>query len=278
MKSIIDFWKKDIINKLIVIVLLALIIGAFGSIYFLFTIPNGSTFYSGLLPFKTTVPTQTSTATLVPTPTTELFASLTPLPLPTSTGASSSSLTPFVATPIIFPTATQSQFTPTVITTSTAVAANSTLSSTTALACIPNNSPQTGNVVGVLDGNTIKVLLDSDGKIHVIRYIGIAVPKYGETQELYGNAAEIANYNLVFAKKVNLYSDVSDMDSAGRLLRYVTVGDDFINVELLQHGWATAASTPPNTACDSVFKNAEQTAHQAHVGRWMVVASTPSSP
>ncbi|MGD8403194.1 MAG: hypothetical protein PVJ21_06010 [Anaerolineales bacterium] len=32
--------------------------------------------------------------------------------------------------------------------------------------CIPNNPPQTGRVVDVVDGDTIKVLLDEDGKTY----------------------------------------------------------------------------------------------------------------
>ncbi len=129
----------------------------------------------------------------------------------------------------------------------------------------------------MLDGNTIKVLLSSDGKIYVVRYIGIAVPQYGETQELYGNVAEAENYNLVFAKNVNMFSDTSDRDSAGRLLRYVTVGDNFINLVMIQHGLATALTVQPDTACDAVFQSAEQIARQSQIGRW-VPTSTPSSP
>lgn len=131
--------------------------------------------------------------------------------------------------------------------------------------------------MGVLDGNTIKVLLDSDRKIYIVRYIGIAVPKYGQTQEPYGNVAEAENYNLVFAQNVNMFNDTSDKDSAGRLLRYVTVGDNFINLALIQHGLATAFTIQPDTTCDPVFQNAEQIARQSQIGRW-ASTSTPSSP
>lgn len=132
-------------------------------------------------------------------------------------------------------------------------------------------------MVGVIDGNTIKVLLDSDGKIYFIRYIGITVPQYGEVVQPYGEAAEAVNYKLVFAQKVNLFEDASDKDSAGRLLRYVMAGNVFVNWQMVQDGFATAMSAPPNTACDSVFQNAEQVARQAEVGRW-VATPTPSSP
>jgi len=281
MKTIIDFWKKDIINKLIILVLSALIVGFLAFLYFLFTIPQGSIFYNTFFHAHGNIPTlisQAGTATPMPTPTTAFFPSMTPLPAPTSTGLSSSRLTPFAAATFILSlTPAQIQSTATAAPTLLMATLASTMSNSSAMACIPNRPPQVGRVVGVLDGNTIKVLLDSDGKIYVIRYIGIAVPKYGETQELYGEVAEAENYTLVFAKNVNMFSDVSDKDSAGRLLRYVTAGDNFINLALVQHGLATAFTVQPNTACDAVFQNAEQIARQSQVGRWMTTP-TPSSP
>ena len=281
MKTITDFWKKDIINKLIILVLSALSVGFLAFLYFLFTIPQGSILYDTFFHANGNIPTlisQASTATPMPTPTTAFFPSMTPLPASTSTGLSSSRLTPFAAaTLILSSTPTQIQSTGTTAPTLPLVTLVSTASNSSAMACIPHEPPQTGNVVGVLDGNTIKVLLHSDGKIYVIRYIGIAVPKYGETQELYGDVAEAENYSLVFAKSVNMFSDASDKDSAGRLLRYVTVGDNFINLALIQQGLATALTVQPDTACDAVFQNAEQIARQSQVGRW-VTTLTPSSP
>lgn len=237
MKAIIDFWKKDVINKMIILVLSVLIIGFLAFLYFLLTIPKGSTFYSAFFSANNNIPTlvsQASTATPMPTPTTAFFPSIMPRPASTSTGVSSSPLTPFA--PVTFipsPTPTHVQSTETTAPVSPSATLVSTASNSSATACIPNNPPETGRVVGVLDGNTIKVLLSSDGKIYVVRYIGIAVPQYGETQELYGNVAEAENYNLVFAKNVNMFSDTSDRDSAGRLLRYVTVGDNFINLVMI---------------------------------------------
>jgi endonuclease YncB( thermonuclease family) len=141
------------------------------------------------------------------------------------------------------------------------------------MACIPNTILQTGNVVGVIDGNTIKVLLASDGKIYVVRYIGIAVPKYGEVQEPYGEAAEIKNYNLVFGHTISMFADAADKDPAGRLLRFVMVDNTFVNLALVQQGLATPIPLPPNTACDPIFQNAEQVAEQSQIGRW---APTPT--
>ncbi|HEY9153206.1 MAG TPA: thermonuclease family protein, partial [Anaerolineales bacterium] len=74
----------------------------------------------------------------------------------------------------------------------------------------------------------------------------------------------------------NMFSDVSDKDSAGRLLRYVTVGDNFVNLILVQHGFATAASAQPNVACDAVFQSAQQTAQQSQAGMWIATPTLKS--
>jgi hypothetical protein len=91
MKRISDFWKKDLINKLITLALSMLTVGFFALIYFLLTIPKGSAFYSTFFPANNNLPTlvsQASTATPMPTPTTAFFPSMTPLPASTSTGVS----------------------------------------------------------------------------------------------------------------------------------------------------------------------------------------------
>ena len=41
MKSIIAFWKRDIINKMIVIILLALVCGGFAFVWLIFNMPQG---------------------------------------------------------------------------------------------------------------------------------------------------------------------------------------------------------------------------------------------
>ena len=278
MKKFVEFWNKDIINKLILLALAGLGIGLLALIYFLLTVPKESILYGTIFPSKNALPTlasQSVTVTSMPTPTTEFFPSMTPLPVFTSTGGPSSLLTPFTAATFASSPEALVRVTQTTASISSTVTPISTLSLASGASCIPSHTPETGRVVGVLDGYTIKVLLDSDGKIYVVRYIGIAVPKYGEAQEPYGKAAEVDNYNLVFARAVTMVSDSSDKDTSGRLLRYVSVGDQFINLQIVQDGFATAVSVSPNTACDAVFQNAEQSARQSHVGRW-AATSTPS--
>ncbi len=69
----------------------------------------------------------------------------------------------------------------------------------------------------MIDGNTIKVY--TEGKVYVVRYIGITVPRYDDVKEPFGQAAQMKNSKLVFGKEISLMKDVSDKDSVGHLMR-----------------------------------------------------------
>lgn len=134
--------------------------------------------------------------------------------------------------------------------------------------CIPNNPPQTGQVVDVLDGDTIKVLLDEDGKTYSVRYIGMDTPENTSQVEYFGLEATTKNSELVYGKPVFLIKDVSETDRYGRLLRYVIADEIFINYELVTQGYANTASYPPDIACISTFQKAEEQASAAKLGLW----------
>ena len=70
--------------------------------------------------------------------------------------------------------------------------------------------------------------------------------------------ATFKNADLVYQKVVTLIPDQTDKDSRGRLLRYVLVGDTFVNYELVAQGFARAVDTPPNSACAEFFQSAGQ--------------------
>jgi len=53
------------------------------------------------------------------------------------------------------------------------------------------------------------------------------------------------NAELVYSKDGTLIADVSDKEPDNRLLRYVLVGDTFVNANLIQQGHASALDTPP---------------------------------
>jgi endonuclease YncB( thermonuclease family) len=136
----------------------------------------------------------------------------------------------------------------------------------TGAACLPKDSSQiqTGKALDIIDGNTIKVLMND--KVYVVRYIGIAAP---DAESPYSQAASMRNGELVFARDITLIRDVTDKDASGYLLRYVLVGETFVNLELIQLGLATAIDSAPDSACADVFKSAEQAAIAAQIGLWI---------
>src|SRR5215216_3534825 len=73
-----------------------------------------------------------------------------------------------------------------------------------AQSCIPANLGQTAKVVDVVDGDTIKVLLEQDGQTYSVRYIGIDTPEYTNKLEYFGAEAAVKNVQLVFGKTVTL--------------------------------------------------------------------------
>ena len=115
----------------------------------------------------------------------------------------------------------------------------------------------------VIDGDTIEVNIN--GTNYSVRYIGINTPEIGDH---FGSQASTQNYRLVGWKQVTLVKDVSETDKYGRLLRYVFVGDTFVNYELVRQGYAQAATYPPDVACSSLFKDSAREARIKDAGLW----------
>jgi len=93
--------------------------------------------------------------------------------------------------------------------------------------------------------------------------------------------ATAANSALVMGKTVTLVKDVSEVDRYDRLLRYVFVGDTFVNYEMILKGYASAGTWEPDTACDAKFLNAQSMAKQKQLGLWeptsvpVIIPNTP---
>ena len=139
--------------------------------------------------------------------------------------------------------------------------------------CVPWNTEAIyAQVYRVLDGSNIEVLINGD--LYQIRYLGIAAPD----EDLGANAQMLSreeNMRLVSGKQVLLVKDRSDTDEYNRLLRYVFEGVTFINLSLVESGYAIADSHPPDISCDTVFNLAEIQALQTGRGIWAATA-TPS--
>ena len=252
MSKFIRFWKKDVLNKIIVLVVLLIASAVAVDAYLLLTHRSSG---DALL------------ADLFPTPTTELRVILT-------SNAATAEYKNAMATASVPPTITTMPITPRPkattlpstlpVTTPGILTVTSTPTQTLSLSCIPDTAVQKGKVVSVVDGYTIKVLID--GLVYTVRYLGIDLP----VDEGYADQASILNGKLMYGKDINLIADKPDKDSHGRLLRYVTVGDTFINLELLQQGLATTQNTDPLLTCAEAFIKAEQSARDAQRGYWKI--------
>jgi micrococcal nuclease len=126
------------------------------------------------------------------------------------------------------------------------------------LAC--REPSDTAKVTKVIDGDTIII----EGGYHV-RYIGIDAPESGE---FYYLEAKQINEGLVAGKNVRLERDVSDKDSYGRLLRYVYIGDNFANAEIVRQGCAWAVAYPPDVKYQVYLEAMEKEARQSKRGVW----------
>lgn len=133
--------------------------------------------------------------------------------------------------------------------------------------CLP--SPQdfeTAMVLSVIDGDTIKIQL-GDKKINV-RYIGINSPELDSDEREIAEEALKVNQQMVENQTVTLYRDTSETDRFGRLLRYVFVGNLFINYEMVRLGYARQRDYPPDSACKQIFIQAQKEAISLHLGVW----------
>jgi len=202
----------------------------------------------------------TSTPTVTPTNTATI--TLTPSSTATSTPTPTSTIT---QTPTI-------TFTPTITNTPTFTStATATLPPIAYGDCIPQRKREVGTVVEIVDGDTIKV--DINGTIYSVRYIGIDAPETAFRNEYFGPQATEKNRMLVAGRKIYLFSDVSDKDSSGRLLRYVVVGTTFVNYELVRSGYAVASNYPPDDSCINTLGEAHTYASNNLLGLW---APTPA--
>jgi micrococcal nuclease len=142
-----------------------------------------------------------------------------------------------------------------------------------------------GVVTGVIDGQSIVVQID--GVSHTVRYISVDAPLKEDVGDQSRPDAASRNAALVLDKTVWLVKDVRDSDKFGRQLRYVLVGDLFVNYELARGGYAYVYPYPPDTACYAALKYAEGQAQAEKLGIWsppfeptgtqvLIIAPTPT--
>lgn len=121
-------------------------------------------------------------------------------------------------------------------------------------------------VTKVIDGDTIE--LESGEKI---RYIGINTPEMDNKNSVklcFAKEATSKNKELLEGKEVSLTKDVSETDKYGRLLRYVYIGEIFVNDYLVRQGFAQINTYPPDVKFKKQFQEAEKEARNNNRGLW----------
>ncbi len=136
-------------------------------------------------------------------------------------------------------------------------------------------------VAEVIDGDTIDV--DIAGRTERIRLIGIDTPETKKPDspiECYGPEASAFTATLVPpGTEVHIERDVVGRDDYGRLLGYVHLVDPsgapttFVNLEIVEQGYATPLTIEPNSTFARDFAAAARRAERADLGLWSACSS-----
>ena len=131
-----------------------------------------------------------------------------------------------------------------------------------------------------VDGDTL--VLENGQRL---RLIGIDTPEMHGSEKLYydaqrsktdiktimalGRKAYEFTRNLVEGKRVRLEFDVEKYDKYNRLLAYVYLKDGtFVNAKIVQEGYASLLTIPPNVKYVEYFKALYQEARENKRGLW----------
>ncbi len=134
-------------------------------------------------------------------------------------------------------------------------------------------------VINVVDGDTIDVLIR--GRELRVRYIGIDTPETVDPKrpvECFGREASERNRELVESMTVGLERDVSETDQFGRLLRHVWANGEMVNAALVEEGYASASTFPPDVRYAALFAALETQARAHNRGLWGPACATPEAP
>lgn len=140
------------------------------------------------------------------------------------------------------------------------------VTSTTSSFLPPNTTmtidPTAPSLIRVIDGDTIKVLVD--GEEESVRLIGIDANEPGDCL---ADEATVRLSELV-AGGFELERDVTNRDRFGRLLRYVIVGGEPVSLTLAAEGLALARRYPPDIAYAEALELTQLEAQSAGLGIW----------
>lgn len=136
-----------------------------------------------------------------------------------------------------------------------------------------SSDPVTSAVVAhVVDGDTVDLLID--GREERVRLLGIDAPESvsrSVPKQCYGAEASDALAALLpSGSTLRIERDAEARDHYGRLLLYLHRAEDdlFVNLWLVESGFAEAVSYAPNLAHETDFERARHQATTADVGLW----------
>lgn len=135
---------------------------------------------------------------------------------------------------------------------------------------VAQSEREVGYVTRVIDGDTIE--LNTSEKV---RLLGINTPERGEP--FYEEAKERME-KLVLGRKVYMESGKETVDRYGRLLRYIYLEDNMVNLKMIEEGYATVYIIRPNDAYEKLFSDAEDAARNTKKGIWSLVSEDRCSP
>ncbi|MBW3612334.1 MAG: thermonuclease family protein [Chloroflexi bacterium] len=139
----------------------------------------------------------------------------------------------------------------------------------------PADASELVTVVRIVDGDT--VLVEIDGRVERVRYVGIDAPELestdgGRAADCFGPEARHRHVELVAGRQLRMERDRSDRDRFDRLLRHARVEIDgewrHVGELLVAEGAAHARSYPPDTSLDGRLADAERRARDADAGLW----------
>ena len=123
------------------------------------------------------------------------------------------------------------------------------------------DTEETGSLVTrVIDGDTVEL---SNGER--VRLIGIDTP---EVDEYYYEEATTQLRTLIEGETVRMEVDTNNRDAYDRLLRYIYLGDTFVNYEMVSGGHAESYCFEPDIKYCDEFNEADEDAKENNRGMW----------
>ena len=132
----------------------------------------------------------------------------------------------------------------------------------------PETQTTTYPVISVVDGDTVKVLMN--GTKETIRLIGIDTPEIGSRLECFGTEAKTRAQELLSNRKVSVELDPTqaERDRYGRLLAYLEVDGRDFGEQMIRQGYAHEYTYNLPYKNQDTYQSAETSARNKERGLW----------